>query len=164
MFQKWDYKTVLAEQGGINPRFEIDAVPAARPENYVSLFKKLGQDGWELVAHSASILPPPFASMTDEERTDFPLMAGGRIHVMRQPTMVYWWVFKRPLAPLTRLSVSPSTEAIPVPPPRSGLEVRDAEELKRQYQAGQRNFSGAQLSGAKLSGANLTKAYLPPVS
>jgi hypothetical protein len=161
MVQKWDYKTVLSERGGVGERFEIDGAPATRPKDFVTLFKELGRDGWELVAHSASTLPPPFVSMTDEERADFPLIEDDQIHPMRQPVMVYWWIFKRPLSVSPRISAVAPADAVSASPPAAAVEVtKDAVELKRQYQVGERNFSGAQLSGAKLSGVNLTKADL----
>jgi len=98
MIQKWDYKTIRSTRGSIGQKFEIDGVPAAEPENIVSLFKELGQEGWELATTSIVSVESPAASMTPEELKAFsPLIEDGKIHALRMPSSVYWWVFKRPL-------------------------------------------------------------------
>lgn len=96
MTQKWDYKAVLRRSTMGEVAFEIDGQKVARPSSSVELFKELGQDGWEMVAHSASALPSPVQSMgmTGDELPMFD--EKGRMHPLRQPSLTYSWVFKRP--------------------------------------------------------------------
>jgi hypothetical protein len=162
MIQHWDYKTILCQTGGIGERFEVDGMPGAHPKAFVTLFKKLGRDGWELVAHSATIFPAPFENMTAEERASFPLLdESGQIHPLRQPGMIYWWIFKRPLLPAAGENASGLAESdIASSTHTTAKAVADAQELIRRYQTGEHDFAGSQLNGAKLTETSLTKIDL----
>jgi hypothetical protein len=100
MSQKWDYKIVLRDTGWGQARFEIDGKPAMPPKAMIDLLKALGQEGWELAALSTFVLPSPVESMSDAERVSVPMVdENSHVHPLRQPSVTYWWIFKRPLSP-----------------------------------------------------------------
>jgi hypothetical protein len=96
--QKWDYKTVKLQAGGGGYKFEVDG-QADRDNSEKPLtdfLKELGAEGWELVASTCTYMMPNVVSMPNPNT--IPLRnEKGEIHEMRQPTLLYWWIFKRPL-------------------------------------------------------------------
>lgn len=95
MVQKWDYKTVQRTSWMGEVKFYVDAQETTLPDNAAQWLKELGQEGWELVAHSAYAVPSAAQSMAGT--TDaLPLFdEHGAIHPLRMPSVVDWWFFKR---------------------------------------------------------------------
>jgi len=97
--RRWEYKTVRYLSDGGTAQFQVDGISVARPQHFADLFQHLGTQGWEMVGHSASVLPGfPSSALNVQAPADPGAGTKGQVERdWRFPVMVYWWIFKRPL-------------------------------------------------------------------